>query len=81
MKILNIITIAWKELTHGPSVLSYASNHKINCSFIAEISSFIRAFYGRLIELTKGSLRKSTAKLSLTRNKLRKILTQVEAVV
>ena len=77
----NTIDLAWAELIHDPEVLSHASKHKIDWSFIVELSPWMGGFYERLIGVVKRCLRKSISKLTLTSSQLRTILAEIEAVV
>ena len=76
-----IIDTAWKDAINDPQVQSYLSEKGIKWNFIIELSPWMGGFYERLVGTTKMALKKSIARLHLTRTQLQTIITEVEGVV
>ena len=77
----NTIDNLWGNVISDPSIHTYLNNERIKWSFIIGLSPGMGEFYERLIGITKGSLRKSIGKLSLTSSQLQTVLSVVEAIV
>ena len=72
---------AWTNIVKDSDVKTYMANHDIKWFFITQFAPWQGGFYERLIGLVKRSLRKSIGRLTLSREQLNTLLTEVESVI